>query len=103
VDHSSFDRLARLLGGGASRRQALRAILAAAFAGGTAEGIQAAAKGKRGGQDRHGGPGRIGAERKGRKKGNKKRKKNQGSGDGNGTGNGNCAGTPRESGQDFLG
>ena len=46
MDNAAFDRLARLLGSGASRRQALRAVAVAALAGGTAKELFAAPKKK---------------------------------------------------------
>jgi hypothetical protein len=50
MDHESFDRFVRLLGGSGSRRTALGALLAGAL-GGTA--VDAAAKGKGKGKGRH--------------------------------------------------
>ena len=94
MDNAAFDRLARLLGGGASRRQALRAVAFAALAWGTAEEIFAAPKKNGRGQGRGKG--------KGKGKNKNKNKGNGGSGS-TGGGQGHCAGTPLEPGQDFLG
>jgi hypothetical protein len=89
MDNAAFDRLARLLGSGASRRQALRAVAVAALAGGTAKELFAAPK-KKG---------------LGKGKNKKKKTKNNGNGGSGGTGGGNgqCAGTTLKPGQDFLG
>ncbi len=42
MDNATFDRLARLLAGGASRRHTVRAIIAAALTGAAAEDLLAA-------------------------------------------------------------
>jgi hypothetical protein len=87
MDQSSFDELTRVLGGAASRRRALGAVIAAALAGRTAAEIMAAPKKGRG---------------KGKGKGKKKNKGQGNTGNGNDNGKGSCAGTPLRPGQDFL-
>jgi hypothetical protein len=127
MDHATFDRLTRLLAGGASRRHTLRAIIAAALAGGTAEELLAARKRKdkakarnekkdgdsnRDDRDRDekrssgdGKADRVAAQGKNKNNKNKKkrkRKKKRNNTGGN-TGGNRCAGTPLRPGQNFLG
>ena len=127
MDHATFDRLTRLLAGGASRRHTLRAIIAAALAGGTAKELLAARKRKdkakarnekkdgdsnRDDRDRDekrssgdGKADRVAAQGKNKNNKNKKkrkRKKKRNNTGGN-TGGNRCAGTPLRPGQNFLG
>lgn len=122
MDNATFDRLARMLAGGASRRHTLRAIIAAALASGAAEELLAAKKnrgkndrdkkkddenGTNRGRDNKRGSGaanRASAQGKKTNENKKKRKrKNKRKPSNNNGGGGNaCAGTPLRPGQTFL-
>jgi uncharacterized protein YjbI with pentapeptide repeats len=127
MDNAAFDRLARLLGSGASRRHTLRALITAALAGGTADELLARDKKKdrdkvrKQGNDRdgnndndtdkdkdkdkdrrHGRGGQANAEAKKKNKNKQKRKKKKKKNTNGGNSGGNsCAGTPLQPGQDF--
>ena len=118
MDNATFDRLARMLAGGASRRHTLRAIIAAALAGGTADALLAKKtrdkknndKDDKNGKDRgrdnkRGGAAanRASAQAKKTNENKKKRKrKNKRKPNNNGGGGNSCAGTPLRPGQTFL-
>jgi hypothetical protein len=129
MDNAAFDRLARLLGSGASRRHTLRALITAALVGGTADELLAKDKKNRDkdrkqGNDRdgnsdidkdkdkdkdknkdrpngRGGQANAEAKKKNKNKQKRKRKKRKNTNGGN-TGGNRCAGTPLQPGQDFV-
>ncbi len=125
MDNAAFDRLARLLGSGASRRHTLRALITAALVGGTADELLAKdkknrAKNRKQGNDRdgnndkdkdknkdrrngRGGQANAEAKKKNQNKNKQKRKKKKKKNSNGGNSGGNsCAGTPLQPGQDFV-